>query len=52
VHYFGAATLSFSDGFQTEDGDVFEVTASAFGLPVRNPLQHTADEGLIRVRAL
>ncbi|OYQ31352.1 FAH family protein [Niveispirillum lacus] len=38
VHYFGTATLSFSDGFQTLPGDVFEVAAAPFGLPLRNRL--------------
>ncbi|MFV3126073.1 AraD1 family protein [Niveispirillum sp. KHB5.9] len=38
VHYFGTATLSFSDGFQTQPGDVFEVEAAPFGLPLRNRL--------------
>lgn len=38
VHYFGTATLSFSDGFTTQPGDVFEVEAAPFGLPLRNRL--------------
>lgn len=38
VHFFGTATLSFSDGVTTRDGDVFEIEADAFSLPVRNPL--------------
>ena len=38
VHMFGTATLSFSDGFQTRPGDVFEIAAPEFGLPLRNPL--------------
>ncbi len=38
VHFFGTATLSFSDGIQTQPGDVFEVSAAPFTLPVRNPL--------------
>ncbi|TWB77726.1 hypothetical protein FBZ87_103545 [Nitrospirillum amazonense] len=38
VHYFGTATLSFSDGFTTRPGDRFEVEAVPFGLPLRNPL--------------
>jgi len=37
VHYFGTATLSFSDGFRTAPGDVFEIVADPFGLPLRNP---------------
>jgi hypothetical protein len=39
VHFFGTATLSFSDGVQTQPGDVFEIEASPFTLPLRNPLQ-------------
>ena len=38
VHMFGTATLSFADGFTTEAGDVFEISAAAFGLPLANPL--------------
>jgi hypothetical protein len=38
VHMFGTATLSFADGIRTEPGDVFEIEAPAFGLPLRNPL--------------
>jgi hypothetical protein len=39
VHYFGTATLSFVDGFSTEDGDVFEIEAKPFGAALRNPLK-------------
>jgi hypothetical protein len=38
VHFFGTATLSFADGIETREGDVFEVEAAPFTLPVRNPL--------------
>ena len=38
VHFFGTATLSFSDGIRTEPGDVFEIEAAPFALPLRNPL--------------
>ncbi len=38
VHFFGTATLSFSDGVKTEKGDVFEIDAEPFGLPLRNRL--------------
>lgn len=38
VHFFGTATLSFSDGVQTRPGDVFEIEAAPFVLPLRNPL--------------
>lgn len=42
VHFFGTATLSFSDGMKTEPGDVFEVEAPPFALPARNPLARAA----------
>ncbi|WP_435169208.1 AraD1 family protein [Falsirhodobacter sp. 1013] len=38
VHMFGTATLSFAQGVQTEPGDVFEISAPEFGLPLSNPL--------------
>ncbi|WP_242151931.1 AraD1 family protein [Sphingomonas sp. BAUL-RG-20F-R05-02] len=38
VHFFGTATLSFSAGVQTQVGDVFEIAAAPFTLPLRNPL--------------
>jgi hypothetical protein len=39
VHYFGTATLSFSDGVAPQAGDVFEIESEAFGLPLRNKLK-------------
>jgi hypothetical protein len=38
VHFFGTATLSFADGIAPEHGDVFEIAADAFALPLRNPI--------------
>ena len=38
VHFFGTATLSFSDGVKTEKGDIFEIESETFGLPLRNRL--------------
>ena len=38
IHFFGTATLSFADGVTTEEGDVFEVAAEPFLLPLRNRL--------------
>ncbi|MBA2587637.1 MAG: FAH family protein [Alphaproteobacteria bacterium] len=38
VHFFGTATLSFSAGVTTQDGDVFEIDADAFVFPLRNTL--------------
>ena len=51
VHFFGTATLSFSDGFTTEAGDEFEIEASPFRLPLRNWLVRS-DAELPRVRML
>jgi hypothetical protein len=36
VHMFGTATLSFKDGIKVQDGDMWEIEAPAFGLPLRN----------------
>jgi hypothetical protein len=44
VHFFGTATLSFSDGVRTEEGDVFEIAAAPFALPLRNTLSRGAAE--------
>lgn len=52
VHYFGTATLSFADGVQTREGDVFEIEADAFALPLRNPIVHEDAEQMQAVRAL
>lgn len=52
VHMFGTATLSFADGVKVEEGDVFEIEASDFGLPLRNPLAVARDAGVVAVRAL
>ena len=38
VHTFGTATLSIAAGIATEPGDVFEIEAARFGLPLVNPL--------------
>ena len=38
VHCFGTATLSFAAGIHAEAGDVFEISAPPFGLPLANPL--------------
>lgn len=53
VHMFGTATLSFASGFQTQPGDVFEIEAAPFGLPLRNPLaKEPAEAGAVAVKAL
>jgi hypothetical protein len=54
VHFFGTSTLSFADGVRNEAGDVFEIEADAFTIPLRNPLAcEIADaQTALRVRAL
>ncbi len=49
VHFFGTSTLSFGDGIQTRDGDVFEIHLPAFGRPLRNPLTWQREEALATV---
>jgi len=39
VHFFGTATLSFSDGVRTVPGDEFEIRAAPFQLPLRNTIE-------------
>ena len=51
VHFFGTATLSFADGITTQAGDVFEIEAQPFSLPLRNRLT-TAVATTVRVQAL
>ncbi len=52
IHFFGAAVLSFSQGVRTAPGDVFEIAADAFGLPLRNPLAQAAPAAPAAVRSL
>lgn len=49
VHFFGTATLSFSDGFRTEPGDTFEIEAPPFRFPLRNTLRREPPK-TVRVR--
>lgn len=42
IHFFGTATLSFSDGIRTCNGDVLSVEAAPFTLPLRNPIQQVS----------
>jgi len=51
VHFFGTATLSFAAGVQVRAGDVIEIAAQPFRLPLRNPVAQ-ADSPLTGVRAL
>ena len=55
IHMFGSATSSFADGVAAQDGDVFEIEAAAFGLPLRNRLTFTprgAGEPRTEIRSL
>lgn len=51
VHMFGTATLSFADSVKPQAGDVFEIGAPDFGLPLINPLAIAADHP-VRVAVL
>jgi hypothetical protein len=39
LHFFGTATLSFSDGVQAQPGDRFEIHLPDLGAPLINPLE-------------
>lgn len=51
VHFYGTATLSFADGIETRLGDVFEIQAPPFSLPLRNPLGRSGSPS-VRVQPL
>jgi hypothetical protein len=51
VHFFGTATLSFSDDVATQEGDVFEIAAAPFTLPLANGLTR-AEAVTVAVKAL
>ncbi len=51
VHCFGTATLSFAAGIRTQAGDMFEISAPGFGLPLANPLA-VGKEERVRIRRL
>jgi hypothetical protein len=53
VHFYGAATGSFTKKIETRVGDVFEISAPVFGRPLRNPLGVAREPGhLVAVRPL
>jgi hypothetical protein len=52
VHFFGANGVSFGAGFQTRDGDLFEIDVPLFGRPLRNALKLASNADPVRVRAL
>jgi hypothetical protein len=51
VHFFGTATLSFTAGIEVRAGDVIEIEAKPFRLPLRNAVGW-ADSAAVAVRAL
>ena len=51
VHFFGTATLSFSDGFQTARATCSRSRPETFGLPLRNRLAVARPEK-VKVREL
>jgi hypothetical protein len=51
VHTYGTATLSVAAGISTQEGDVFEIEAPGFGLPLVNPLKVAKKEKVV-VRGL
>ncbi len=51
IHFLGAGLLSFLSGFQAQPGDVFELSATGFGRPLRNRLV-VAPETPVAVRIL
>src|SRR5690606_9942561 len=51
VHFFGTATLSFSEGVKTQVGDVFEISAEPFKLTLTNRLA-VAEAAPVSVRQL
>jgi len=53
VHFFGAATGSFTKNIKAEPGDVFEISSPVFGRPLRNPLQPAPEPNrFVAVRTL
>jgi hypothetical protein len=46
VHFFGTATLSFADQVRVEPGDLFDISANAFLLPLRNRLARAPSRAL------
>ena len=53
IHFFGAATGSFTKQVKTAVGDVFEIASPQFGRPLRNALSAAAEpDRLLAVKAL
>lgn len=52
AHFFGTATLSFGDKFETQPGDVFEISAEVFGQPLRNSLSVEEKQPTVAIKSL
>lgn len=39
IHFFGTGTLSFGDGFKTQEGDTFKIESEIFGKPLHNSFE-------------
>jgi hypothetical protein len=53
VHFFGADSLSFSDGIELSDGDVMQVSFEGFGRALRNRIRTAkANPSLVEIKAL
>ncbi|WP_407181579.1 AraD1 family protein [Bradyrhizobium sp. STM 3562] len=52
VYFFGASSLSFSDGVKLRGGDAFEIESPTFGRPLRNAIVDDAPERIVKARAL
>lgn len=53
IHFFGASALSVTSGFETLDGDVFEIESPVFGRALRNPMRcSSTPEQLMTVQSL
>jgi hypothetical protein len=44
IHFFGTATLSFTDGIRLEPGDQVEITAASFGRSLLNAVDFEEDQ--------
>jgi hypothetical protein len=47
VHFFGCATLSYVDGVRPLNGDIFDIRADAFLLPLTNRLAATTQPDVV-----
>jgi len=45
-HFMGTATMSFADGFQTQNGDTFEMSCPQFGKPLRNTIALATEQDI------